>query len=96
MTPINEDIQVDKSTIFQLARSPEEKWISSNFCAQLGAGVVGTAFIGTACRQDGYALNINKSYARTNTEVITARVWVHELGHNIGMGSATCAPPSLI
>ena len=82
---LNEDIQADQSTIYRLARSPKEKGLVSNFCSQLGGGVVGIAFLGTACRQDGYAVNINECYTRTNTEVTTARVWVHELGHNIGM-----------
>ena len=81
----NEDIQADVTTIYRLARNPREKGLVSYFGYQLGGGIVGIAFLGTACRQDGYAVNINELYSSTNTEVRTARTWVHELGHNIGM-----------
>ena len=80
-----EDIQADFTTIDRLARNPKERGLVSYFGYQLGGGLVGIAFIGTACRQDGYAVNINELFTSTNTEVNTARVWVHELGHNIGM-----------
>ena len=81
----NEDIQADGTTINRLARNPKENALISYFGYQLGGGTVGIAFLGTACRQDGYAVNINELYSNSNSEVRTARVWVHELGHNIGM-----------
>jgi hypothetical protein len=81
----NEDIQADVTTIYRLARNPKEKGLVSYFGYQLGGGIVGIAFLGTACRQDGYAVNINELYSSSNSEVRTARTWVHELGHNIGM-----------
>ena len=81
----NEDIQADGPTINRLARNPKERNLVSYFGYQLGGGIVGVAFRGTACRQDGYAVNINELYSSSNSEMKTARVWVHELGHNIGM-----------
>ena len=73
------------ATIYRLARNHKEKGLTSYFGYQLGGGIIGIAFLGTACNQNGYAVNINELYSSTNTEVKTARVWVHELGHNIGM-----------
>ena len=81
----NEDIQADSPTIYRLARNPTERGLVSYFCSQLGGGIIGIAFLDAACRQDGYAVNINELYSSSNSEVKTARVWVHELGHNIGM-----------
>ena len=73
------------ATIYRLARNHKEKGLTSYFGYQLGGGTVGIAFLGTACNQGGYAVNINELYSSYNTEVRTARTWVHELGHNVGM-----------
>lgn len=86
MEQFHGDIQADQRTLDAIkARNPRTTSVTSYFCSQLGGGTLGIAFRGTACRQDGYAININKLYTRTNSELNTARVWVHELGHNIGM-----------
>ena len=88
MEHVHEDIQADETTIRAIsARNPRTSGVTSYFCSQLGGGTIGIAFLGTACRQDGTAININELYTRTNSELMTARVWVHELGHNIGMRS---------
>ena len=81
----HEDIQADAPTIHRLARNPTDRGLVSYFCSQIGNGIVGIAFLDAACRQDGYAVNINEFYSSSNSEVKTARVLVHELGHNIGM-----------
>ena len=60
--------------------------LNSYFCYDLsGDGVKGVAAMGTACRRDGYAVNINEYWTDEYSELNTARVFVHELGHNIGM-----------
>ena len=59
--------------------------LNSYFCYELGGGIVGYAWLDSACLKDGYAVNINEYYTDTNPELSTARIYAHELGHNIGM-----------
>ena len=35
--------------------------------------------------KNGYAVNINEYYTERNSDLSSARVFVHELGHNVGM-----------
>ena len=63
----NENIQADEATIYRLARNPKEKSLTSYFGYQLGGGIVGIAFLGTACNQGGYAVNINELSSSTNS-----------------------------
>jgi len=59
--------------------------LNSYFCYDLGSGTVGIAYVGAACSKYGYAVNINEYFTDLNSEITSARVFVHELGHNIGM-----------
>ena len=59
--------------------------LTSFFCKDLGRGVAGIAYIGEACRQDGFAINIIELFHTVQSELKTARFYAHELGHNIGM-----------
>ena len=59
--------------------------LNSYFCYDLGKGSVGIAWIGTACDKNGWAVNINEYYTVTNSELNSAKTFVHEIGHNIGM-----------
>lgn len=81
---ISRTMKADYSNIRALARYNVGK-INSYFCYDLGGGILGIAYVGTACRTDGYAVNINEYFQNTNSELTSARVWVHELGHNVGM-----------
>ena len=78
---LNRKIKADGASIFSLG----PKSLTSYFCADIGRGVVGVAFLGTACHKNKYAVNINELYDERNSELATARVYAHELGHNIGM-----------
>ena len=80
-------IKADETTIHGLQSKIAPKSLLSFFSADIctGSCVVGIAFVGTACRNDGYAININEYYTDTNSEIKTARTFVHELGHNMGM-----------
>jgi len=46
---------------------------------------VGRAWIGAVCATDGRGININEYFIERNSEIKTAGVWAHELGHNLGM-----------
>ena len=59
--------------------------LNSFFCFDLGGGIVGIAYLNAACRTDGIAVNINEYFTETNSKLTSARVYVHELGHNLGM-----------
>ena len=48
-----------------------------------GRGPAGIAWLGSACdTTSGYQMNINEVY---NNLQATAEIFVHELGHNLGM-----------
>ena len=78
---LNREIKADGASIGSLR--PDS--FTSYFCADLGGGIIGVAYLGTACRTDGFGVNINELYTERNSELATARVYAHELGHNIGM-----------
>ena len=60
--------------------------LNSYFCYDdSDDGVKGVAALGTACRRDGYAVNINEYHTDEDSFLKSARVFVHELGHNLGM-----------
>ena len=59
--------------------------LTSYFCKDIVNGIVGIAYLGSACRSDGFSVNINELYTNSNTELRTAKVFAHELGHNLGM-----------
>ena len=72
--------------IYDLARKRlNPNYLNSYFCHDVGGGIVGIAFLKTACAKNGYAVNINEYFSNTNSELTSARVFVHEVGHNIGM-----------
>ena len=78
---LNRRIKADGASI----RSLRPNSLTSYFCKDLGGGTVGVAYLETACRTDGFGVNINELFTLTNSELATARVFAHELGHNIGM-----------
>jgi len=59
---------------------------TSFFCKDFTRGsTLGIAYVRSACDYRGYAININELYTRYDAEQSTAKVFAHELGHNIGM-----------
>jgi len=48
-------------------------------------GTVGMAWMGTACSTWGSAAGITELYREDNSEFHSARTYVHEVGHNLGM-----------
>ena len=63
-----------------------KNYLNSVFCLDLNAtGIKGISSPGTACRRDGYANNINELWTEEESELSTARVFVHEIAHNLGM-----------
>ena len=81
----NEVIKADSNTINRLRLETQPKSLVSYFSADIGSGIIGIAYIGAACYTNGYAININEYYREANSELSTARVFAHELGHNVGM-----------
>jgi len=69
----------------QNIRSLRPRTLTSYFCKDIGGGIVGIAYLGSACRSDGFSANINELFTTFNTELRTAKVFAHELGHNLGM-----------
>ena len=64
----------------------KHKHLNSYFCYDpVLPGTVGIAYVGSACNTNGYAVNINEYFRDTDSEISSARVYVHELGHNVGM-----------
>ena len=59
--------------------------LTSYFCQDFKHANKGWASIGSACRRDGYAVNIVELYSRSNSEFLSAQTFAHELGHNVGM-----------
>lgn len=59
--------------------------VKSFFFQGIGNSAKGIAMVGGACRRDGFAVNINSLWTEENSELNTARVWVHELGHQVGI-----------
>ena len=78
---LNREIKADSPSIYSLRPTS----LTSYFCADFGGGVIGVAWLGVACRTDRYAVNINELYTEINSELATARIYAHELGHNLGM-----------
>lgn len=64
---------------------PLSQSLTSYFCDNNGLGLSGIAYIGGACSTTGEALNINEVFTRGNNLTNTARIFAHEIGHNIGM-----------
>ena len=77
-------LQADVSSIKNAANMTEETMgVKSFFFLGMGRSVKGIAMVGGACRRDGFAVNINSLWTEDNSELNTARVWVHELGHQV-------------
>ena len=57
--------------------------VRSFFFLGLDNSAKGIAMVGGACRRDGFAVNINSLWTEDNSELNTARVWAHELGHQV-------------
>ena len=57
--------------------------VKSFFFQGIGKSTKGIAMVGGACRKDGFAVNINSLWSEDDSELNTARVWAHELGHQV-------------
>ena len=64
--------------------------VKSFFFQGIGMSAKGIALVGGACRRDGLAVNINSLWTEENSELNTARVWVHELGHQVHSSIEIC------
>jgi len=82
VTHIDETLEAENDTIYYLQQTKNHKSLTSYFCkGNRQDDTAGIAFLGTACNSM-YAININElSYS----DLETARIFAHELGHNIGM-----------
>ena len=69
--------------IGKLAINPNS--LNSFFCFDTSDDTIGIAWRGTTCRTDGYAFNINEFWTEEQSALNAARVFAHELGHNLGM-----------
>ena len=81
---IAESIKADKANMYKLYKKKQPQLISY-FCEDIGGGTWGMAFKRAACNRDGYAVNIVELFSRVNPEIQSAKVFAHELGHNLGM-----------
>merc|ERR1719153_583399 len=81
---IDETIEASEKDI-EFLKDKRYRSLTSFFCKDIGRGITGLAYIGEACRKDGYAININELYSLVHSELKTANFFAHELGHNIGM-----------
>merc|ERR1712106_135360 len=73
--------------LFFITSTDSPSSMTSYFCEDIlgETNIRGYAWGGTACRTDGYAVNINELFTTTNSELRTAKNFAHELGHNLGM-----------
>ena len=79
-------LKADTTNIEKIAvMNANPNYINSYFCHDSARGVIGIAYVGTACNRNGFAVNINEYYTDRNSELSSARTFVHELGHNLGM-----------
>lgn len=82
---IAESIKADKANMYKLYKKKQPQ-LNSYFCEDIiGGGAWGMAFSRAACNRDGYAVNIVELFSRVNPEIQSAKVFAHELGHNLGM-----------
>ena len=72
-----------KETVNLAQNSKESMDVKSVFFLGLNTSAKGIAMVGGACRRDGFAVNINALWTEENSELNTARVWAHELGHQV-------------
>ena len=82
---INESLTASKENLNYLAKQKPRPQLTSYFCAEIAYGVLGFAFMRSACLTDGHAVNIVELFSTVNTDIKTAKVWAHELGHTIAM-----------
>ena len=69
---IDETLKATSENIRYLAQKGI-KPLTSYFCKDIGGGVLGIAYVGSACHHTGYAVNINELYSRTSPDLKTAR-----------------------
>ena len=81
---INASLKAGKKSLGYVKRKRLPQ-LTSYFCRDLGGGMIGATFLGVACRTDGTAVNIVELYTRRNRDISSAKVFAHELGHNIDM-----------
>jgi len=82
---LNERIRVTGPDIDRLAKRGY-KSMASFFCVCPDNNVcdAGIAVLSSVCSNTGSGININNKYAE-DSELKTAEIWAHELGHNLGM-----------
>ena len=82
----NITIQADMNGLNQLAEANRKyKTLIGAFTYSGQWGTLGIAWIGTACNTNGMGAGITELFTEVNSELMSARTYVHELGHNLGM-----------
>jgi len=82
---IDETLEASEEKIEYLIKR-NHTTLTSYFCKDIGGGIIGIAYLGSACDYTGqYNHNINELYDTINPDFKTAKTFAHELGHNIGM-----------
>jgi len=86
---LNDYLRADRPTVERLVYSRKYRKNTSFFCADIllpgSTDDIGIAYNGSYCMDNGFSININEYYTHNNSDVNTARTFVHELGHNVGM-----------
>jgi len=83
----DQSLKASEKALFFLTSTYSPRSLTSYFCEDIlgESNLRGYAWGGSACRTDGYAVNINELFTTSNSELRTAKNFAHELGHNIGM-----------
>ena len=81
---VDEELKADGKSLGNLYKKhlPD---LTSYFCEDLGGSTPwgGFAYVKSACLRSGEAVNIVELFSKS--DIWTAKVFAHELGHNIGM-----------
>jgi len=84
---MDRSLKAGEQGLFFLTSTDSPRSMTSYFCEDISGetNIRGYAWGGSACRTDGYAVNINELFTTSNSELRTAKNFAHELGHNLGM-----------
>merc|ERR1712106_131034 len=84
---IDRRLKASQQSLILLSSTDSPSSLTSYFCEDISgeSRLRGYAWKGSACRIDGYAVNINELFTTANSDLRTAKNFAHELGHNLGM-----------